>query len=132
MTRTVATTSRSGLRAALPVALMVSACQTTAPGTAPRADGTPDLQEGGPVTRVVTTYGFEDGAVYWDATITREELGAPGAVKVIGPGPESRAQFYAARACLEDEGRFDPAVRSGVRAIPGRRNRVFIFEGACA
>lgn len=120
------------MRVVWPALIVLSACQATAPEVVPPVDGTPDLQEGGPVTRVVTTYGFEDGGKYWDVTIIRAEMGATGAVKVIGPGPEGRARFFAAKACLQDGGRFDPAVKPVIRDIPQSANDVFVFDEACA
>ena len=99
--------------------------------SAPVIAATPDRQESAPVTRVVTLQGFEDGAAYWDVDITRAELGAPGTVKVIGPGPDNRAQVFAAKACSQEAGRFDPAVPAETRDIKGSANRVFVFAGAC-
>lgn len=95
------------------------------------AETTPDLQESVPVTRVVTMYWYEDGATRWSADILRETAGAPGDIKVIGQGSDTRARFFAAKACIEDGGRFDTGVTAFIRNLPSTPGRSFVFEGAC-
>ena len=79
---------------------------------------TPDVHEGGPVTRVFTQHGWQDGDTVWWADVVRSEAGAPGHVTVIGPGSASCARFFAAKACIEKSGWFDTKVERVVRDLP--------------
>ena len=118
-------------RLGLGVVLVLAACAAPETAPAPLEVRTPDRQEGGPVTRVVTMYFYEDGSDRWSADVTREALGAPGTVDVIGPGPASRAQFFAAKACIEDGGTFRTDVVAVERPMPSGPNRGYLFEMVC-
>jgi len=98
---------------------------------AAKPEASPHMQEGGPVTNVVTLHGWQDGSDIWRADVMRPKAGAPGDIKVFGPDNDLRAAFFASKACIEHGGQFNPAVVAVERPLPDAGVTLFTFAEAC-
>lgn len=116
---------------ALLIVMTLAGCLARPAADPIAAAATPDRQEGGPVTRVVQLYTYEENGDLWYVDISREALGEVGRIEVIGPGPVHCARFFAAKACLQEGGSFRADVLGVVKPLPEGPRMKFVFDAVC-